>query len=85
MESIKVLGILIKDRIKEAGKTQKVLSQHRHLISSRFGFHEVSTEKCSRVGMIILQLKGNQTEWPLLESNLQQIEGIELQNMEFTT
>jgi len=84
MENLKVLGILIKDRIKEAGKTQKVLSQHRHLISSRFGFHEVSTSRCSRIGMIILQLKGNPTEWTLLESNLRQIEGIELQNMEFT-
>jgi hypothetical protein len=80
-----VLGILIKDRIKEAGKTQKVLSKHRHLISSRFGFHEVSSARCSRVGMILLQLKGDQKEWQLLESELQQIEGIELQNMEFDT
>ncbi len=84
MDMFKILGILIKDRIKEAGKTQKVLTANNHLIASRMGFHEVSTSTCSRMGMIILQLKGSPGEWTMLEKQLNAIEGIELQNMTFT-
>lgn len=84
MNNIKVIGILIKDRIKEANKTQKVLSSYSHLISSRFGYHEVSASTCSRIGMILLQLKGNPAEWSMMEKELHIIEGIEVQNMTFT-
>lgn len=83
MAQFKVLGILIKDRIKEAGKTQEVLTKYGSIINSRLGFHEVSTETCSRVGMIILQLAGNPNLWGELEEELSEIQGIEVQNMNF--
>ena len=83
MAQFKILGILIKDRIKEAGKTQDVLTRYGSIISSRMGLHEVSTEKCSRVGMIILQLSGDSSQWGELEEELGGIEGIEVQNMNF--
>lgn len=67
MDMFKILGILIKDRIKEAGKTQKVLTANNHLIASRMGFHEVNTSTCSRMGMIILQLI---KEWTMLEKQV---------------
>jgi len=83
MAQFKVLGILIKDRIKEAGKTQDVLTKYGSIINSRLGFHEVSNETCSRVGMIILQLSGNPNLWGELEEELSEIQGIEVQNMNF--
>jgi hypothetical protein len=83
MTNIKIIGILIKDRIKEAGKTQKALTDFAHIIETRMGFHEVSEIKCSRVGVIILHLTGNQNEWNQFEEALSQIGGIEVKTMQF--
>ncbi|MBN2728638.1 MAG: hypothetical protein JXR53_05390 [Bacteroidales bacterium] len=83
MVKYKVLGILIKDRIKEAGKTQGVLSKYGNIISLRLGTHELSEAKNSRVGMIVLTLTGDHSLWPDLEKDLQEIGGIEVKDIEF--
>lgn len=83
MKQMKIIGILIRDRVKEAGRTQEVLSKHAALINSRLGFHEVSDEVCSRVGVIVLQLSGETHQWKSLESDLKNIGGIEVQDMAF--
>ncbi len=84
VNEIRVLGLLIRDRIKESGRTQQVLTKNAHLISSRVGFHEVSEDICSRVGVIILQLSGTPEECERMESELSDIGGIEVQRMIFT-
>ncbi len=78
-----MLGILVFDRIKEAGKTQKVLTKHAGVIRTRLGFHELSEEVCSRVGTILLILQGNPEKWKQLEKDLGEIGGIEIQKMKF--
>ncbi len=83
MKEMRILGLLITDRIKESGRTQRVLTQYAHVIKSRLGFHEVSEEVCSRVGVIILQLAGNQAECDRLEEELGTIGGLEIQRMAF--
>lgn len=83
MQETRILGVQILDRIKEAGLTQKVLSKYSHIIKSRLGFHEVSEEKCSRVGFIILQLTGNSNEWDMLEKELSDIGGLRIRKMIF--
>ncbi len=83
MKEIRILGLLITDRIKEAGLTQIALTKYAHLIKSRLGFHEVSEEVCSRVGVIILQLSGKSEECDALEDTLKKIGGIEVQHMYF--
>jgi glycine cleavage system regulatory protein len=85
MKEIRIIGLLISDRIKEAGLTQKVLSEYSHIIKSRLGFHEVNEDICSRVGFIILQLAGDPEEFDRLEAELNQIGGLELQHMIFKT
>jgi hypothetical protein len=84
MTEMRILGILIRDRIKEAGKTQKVLSQHARIIKTRLGFHELSEEKNSRTGVIILQLTGNQEEFEAIINDLTAIRGLEIKEMSFT-
>jgi hypothetical protein len=84
MKELRIIGLLITDRIKEAGKTQEVLTKHGNIIKSRLGFHEVSEDKCSRVGFILLQITGNQQDYERLESELSEIRGIEIQRMIFT-
>jgi hypothetical protein len=83
MSEIRIIGLLITDRIKEAGRTQQALTKYAHIIKSRLGFHEVTEEVCSRVGVIILQLAGNREECLKLEQELGQIGGLELQRMVF--
>jgi hypothetical protein len=82
---IKVLGIKILDRIKEAGLTQGVLSRHASIISTRLGFHEVTDEVCSREAYIILHLTGDPADSEVLESELEAIGGIEIREMIFNS
>jgi hypothetical protein len=84
MKELKILGLLITDRIKEAGQTQKTLTKFAHVIKSRLGFHEVTEDVCSRVGVIILQLAGKPEECLRLEEELKSIRGLEVQRMVFT-
>jgi hypothetical protein len=83
MQKTMIMGILVYDRIKEAGLTQKVLSKHAKLIRTRLGFHELSEDVCSRVGTILLVLEGEPGSWSALEKDLSDIGGIEIQKMQF--
>jgi nitrate reductase NapAB chaperone NapD len=83
MKQTKILGILIQDRIKEAGRTQQVLSKHHNIIRSRLGFHELDEASCSRAGIITLVLHDMPIEWRALEEELKTIGGIEVQQMLF--
>jgi hypothetical protein len=82
---IKVLGIKIIDRIKEAGLTQDILSRHANVITTRLGFHEVTDEVCSREAYIILHLTGDKAVTDKLASELKSLEGIEIREMTFTS
>ena len=82
---IKVLGIKIIDRIKEAGLTQGILSKHASVITTRLGFHEVTNEVCSREAYIILHLNGDPADTDKLSSELKSLEGIELREITFTS
>jgi hypothetical protein len=81
---IKILGIKIIDRIKEAGLTQAILSRHATVITTRLGFHEVTDSVCSREAYIILHLKGDPADTGKLSSELQALGGIEIREMTFT-
>lgn len=81
---IKVLGIKIIDRIKEAGLTQGILSAHASVITTRLGFHEVTDEICSREAYIILHLNGDPADTDRLASELKNLGGIVLREMVFT-
>jgi hypothetical protein len=83
MKEMRIIGLLITDRIKEAGMTQKVLTQHAQVIKSRLGFHEVTEDVCSRVGVVLLQLSGSKEACDNLEQALAEIRGIEIQRMCF--
>ena len=80
---IKVLGIKIGDRIKEAGLTQETLSRYASVITTRLGFHELTEERCSREAYIILHLSGEPSESERLIGDLNKIGGIELREMNF--
>jgi predicted RNA-binding protein len=80
---IKILGIKIIDRIKEAGITQEILSKYAGLITTRLGFHELTTDVCSREAYIILHISGDNVKSNQLLSDLKEIGGIDIREMEF--
>lgn len=81
---VRVIGIKITDRIKEAGLVQKILSVHAGVISTRFGFHELSNEVCSREGYIMIHLAGDADMCEMLASKLNETEGIVIKEMLFS-
>lgn len=83
MKEIRIIGLLITDRIKEAGQTQRLLSENASIIRSRLGFHEVTEATCSRTGVILLQLSGTTEQQDRLEEALRNIRGVEIQRMRF--
>lgn len=83
MNELRILGINVTDRIKEAGNTQKVLSDYAGSIKTRLGFHELSEEICSRNAYIILQLMGDPKKWDELEKRLNTIDGLNVCRMNF--
>jgi hypothetical protein len=81
---IKVIGIKIIDRIKEAGLAQRILSKHASVITTRLGFHEVTDEVCSREAYIILHLNCNENDSEILVSELNALGGVEIREMNFS-
>ncbi|PLX11364.1 MAG: hypothetical protein C0597_15170 [Marinilabiliales bacterium] len=83
MKEKRIIGINVLDRIKEAGRTQKILSKYAKSIKTRLGFHELSEDVCSRNGFIILELTGEISTWDELQNELNEIGGINIQKMSF--
>jgi len=81
---VRVIGIKIEDRIKEAGMVQKALSAHGSVISTRLGFHELNEELCSREGFIVIHLAGPPDDCGKLAATLNNIEGIVVSEMVFS-
>lgn len=83
MNEIGILALLIRDRVKEAGRTQEIISRYASVVRSRLGFHELSEASCSRVGIIILQMSGDVERQRQLEEELRQVGGVEIQKIAF--
>jgi hypothetical protein len=80
---IKILGIKIIDRIKEAGFTQNVLTKHASVITTRLGFHEVTDAVCSREAYVILHLNDQNANSGILVHELKSLGGIEVRDISF--
>lgn len=81
---IVILGVVVRDRIKEAGHVQEILTEFGCSIKTRLGIHEVSEDHCSQSGIIILELFGDLAEQRKLEKKLKETAGVEIQRMAFT-
>jgi hypothetical protein len=81
---VRVLGIKITDRIKEAGLVQKALSEHAAVVSTRLGFHELNDELCSREGFMVIHLAGQADDCEDLVAKLKSIEGLFIKEMVFS-
>lgn len=80
---IKIVLIKVLDRIKESVRFQKVLSENSELIRTRLGFHELHDAKCSRNGLVILELKGDSQDCDKFIAELRELRGIVVEVMTF--
>lgn len=83
MNEIRILGLRVSDRIKEAGRAQTILTNYAECVNTRLGFHEVSDDVNSRTGFIILELCGAPEKWDLLEKELDEVGGLDVKRMSF--
>lgn len=81
---VRLLGIKITDRIKEAGLVQKALSEHAAVVSTRLGFHELNDQLCSREGFMIIHLAGHADDCELMVARMKKIEGLFVKEMVFS-
>jgi len=83
MQDIWILGIYIPDRSQEAEDVQSLLTKFGCSIKTRLGLHEMNEDKCSKGGIILLELTGEITEFRKLKKELSKIEGLIIRKMIF--
>jgi len=83
MTEIRILGLHVTDRVKEALKVQDTLTKFGCSIKTRLGLHEVNEDFCSTNGLILLELTGDKIEMDKLETELLKIEGLVVKKMIF--
>ena len=83
MEKTTILGVYITDRVKEAVEVQNILTRYGCSIKTRLGLHEVVKDYCSTSGLILLELTGGEKDKENLEKDLKNIDGLQIQKMEF--
>ena len=83
MKETWILGVQVKERMKGATDVQNVLTKFGCSIRTRLGLHEVTDEYCSGAGLILLELTGDESEFPKLEKELMKTEGVQVQKMIF--
>lgn len=84
MSQVRVIGIFIENRIKEAGKVQEILTSYGCSIKTRIGLHDTFADVCSPKGLVILELAGDPAQWDKLEEELKAVEGVDIQKMNFS-
>jgi hypothetical protein len=83
-KEIRILGVLITNREKEAGRVQDILTKFGCCIKTRLGLHETPNDSgSSQLGLILLELIGDTGEMDKLEKQLGELGGIQLKKMVF--
>lgn len=80
MDVYNIMAVVIDHRSENSVGAQKVFAKYGCIVKVRLGLHE--TEKCSDVGLIVLELTGDRDEIKNFESELNEVEGVKAQNME---
>lgn len=76
MKKKSVLLILVNNRKQEAVLVQKTLTGWGCLIKTRLGIHDGVLDKCTNMGLIILELVGDKKKHKELSRKLSIIDGV---------
>ncbi|SMC56049.1 hypothetical protein [Papillibacter cinnamivorans] len=79
-----IMGVKLKERMKNASEFQALLSRYGCSISTRLGLHSTGADACSPDGLIILEfLNGAQSEAAAFEKEALALGEVEIQKMVF--
>lgn len=78
-----ILGVHIRDRIKEAVHVQDLFTQYGCNIKTRIGLHEADGAVCVPGGVILLEMVGEEDKAMDLMAQLNAIEDVEVKEMVF--
>jgi hypothetical protein len=84
MNSLRILGIYVKEGFVDGVQLQYLLSKYGGVIRTRLGLHEVVEDHARPGGLIILELNGDLSEIQRLENELFAIDSLEIQKMNFS-
>ena len=83
MDTIRIIGARITNRLKDVGEVQDILTRYGCAIKTRLGLHEADESGDSQGGLLILELTGDLAEMDNFESALEQVEGVIVRRMDF--
>ena len=78
-----IIAIKVNGRNSNAPHLQEVLTKYGCIILTRVGFHETNEDNCSVDGIILLQLRGKESEIQNLFNEADSLEGITPKFIEF--
>ena len=76
-----IVAVHITDRLKEAVEIQRVLTKYGDIVKTRLGLHEVDAGGMS--GLLLLDVIPPSERIAQFESDLQQVEGVEVKSISF--
>lgn len=76
-----IMGISIEPRNINAPRVQEILTKYGCIIKVRLGLHDISEDSCSKRGLVLLQLSGENNEFEILRKDLESIEGVKVNTM----
>ncbi len=79
-----IIAVHVRNRLKEAGVVQKLLTEYGCYIRTRIGLHEVSGDFCSPEGLLLLEMFGDKGKCKELKDKLDAIEGLDVKQVLFS-
>lgn len=83
MSYIRILGIRVADRTREADAVQNLLTTYGCSVRTRLGLHAGNEQADSTEGLILVELTGDPAEMDKLENKLTGLTGVDVRRMEF--
>lgn len=77
-----ILGVKTDSRSDTASRIQKVLTKFGCFIRTRLGLHSPKTIECTEYGLLLIEIT-NKEKSVDIEQMLLEIDGVEIQRMEF--
>ncbi len=79
-----IMGFVLHERVKTAGRVQELLTEYGCNINTRLGLHVASNETCSPQGLILLEFTDNADDKAKdFEKELKKIADVDVQKMVF--
>jgi len=78
-----IVGVHITNRVENVPSVQAVFTEFGCYIKTRLGLHEISEDKCSANGLVLIELLGDNGKIDAFVKALKAIKGVDVQSMTF--